>query len=56
MTTPWGTATLFRRTAKKRSDSLSNRDGEALPVFDGDAEDPIAYLESIMDDLKGSRV
>jgi hypothetical protein len=47
-----------RRRASDRgqpSDALKSADGVAIPVWDADAADPIAYLASVIDVLPGSR-
>ena len=48
-----------RRLAVEREqhqpDSLKTPDGVAIPVWDSDAADPIAYLASVIDLLPGSR-
>jgi hypothetical protein len=36
-------------------DSLKTPDGVAIPVWDAEAADPIAYLASVIDLLPGSR-
>ena len=36
-------------------DSLKTKDGVAIPVWDAEAADPIAYLASVIDLLPGSR-
>jgi hypothetical protein len=54
-----------RRTGRRRAsepaarehhvpDSLRTADGVAIPVWDAQAADPIAYLASVMDLLPGS--
>ena len=37
------------------TDSLKTADGIAIPVWDGEASDPIDYLASVIDLLPGAR-
>jgi hypothetical protein len=43
------------RDPLQRPDSLRSRDGQAIPVWDSAAADPIDYLASVIDVLPGSR-
>ena len=45
-----------RNTARKRShDTLSTPDGTAIPIFTGEATDPVAHLAGVFDQLPGRR-
>jgi hypothetical protein len=55
----YATKRAERRHASERDqampDALKSPDGVAIPVWDAEAADPIAYLASVMDLLPGSR-
>lgn len=43
------------RAAGSSYDTLSTRDGEAIPIWRSGAGDPIAHLADIFDDLPGRK-
>jgi hypothetical protein len=44
------------RPNRRRPDALLARGGEALPVWDAEAADPVDYLASVMDRLRDARL
>jgi len=55
----YATKRAERRHAIERElappDALKSPDGSAIPIWDSEAADPIAYLASVIDLLPGSR-